>query len=132
MARLIGLLLMMVTAGLVADLAVQALQDPLTIGAAVAVALFPIGMLFGFLDSHRHWLWSGLAAVLVAYGLHRAVHPAAPEQGASPGIPIIPPPPLTPVHYAVPAVALLAGSQVGARAITRRVRAATQPANEAE
>lgn len=131
MPRLFGILLMLATGAVATRLACQALQDPWSIGIAIGVSLFVIGLLFGFLDCHRHRVWATIAAVVVTGVVFRATLPPDPAIAIATSQPPRPVP-VVPAHYLVPILAALAGSHLGARIITAKVRASTRPQDEPE
>lgn len=126
---------MMGTCWVVPELAAANLTEVWTVVGTVGGALFVIGGLFGFLDAHRHRLWSLIASAIVAGSLYGATT-ATPEREGTPGGAADEAPrirlQLSPVDYLIPVGALFAGSFFGAYLLHRKVRATTQPQAEGE
>lgn len=131
MPRFFGLLLMTITSMVVGNLIVLAVKDPLSSALVLGATLLAIGVLLGFLDHLHFRKWAVLAAVVVAAGLYSTSLPTA-SPSPEPTPPPSPPPALTSLHYGTSTLALLAGSQLGALLIRRRIRAATQPQTDPE
>lgn len=126
---------MMVTCWVVPELALVSLRDGWMVSAVVAAALVPIGILFGFLDSHRHKLWCLLASLIVVWGLHGAATRPLEVMDGKPGVsePAADTRPrLEVLHYLPAVMGLFAGGLTGAYLINRRVRASTQPQTQVE
>lgn len=123
MSRFLGLVLMVFSGSVFAELIVHQCQGSSAVAVALLLAMLPLGLLFGLLATARHYFWSIFAAIVIAVTL--ALPPSESANAPDPNAP--PRHKLELFVYFCPLIALLAGSFVGARLITHRVRAATQP-----
>lgn len=122
MSRFIGILLMLSTGAVVAELIAGAHFTAGATGTTLAIAFVVLGWLLGVLATARQWLWAilgSLAAVL--------------PQVISGRVPL--PPPAgdvlrTVLLLAVPPLALLLGSLAGTRLLERRLQARVKPEHE--